>query len=167
MRPAAAERNRTGLTSFCGNRHGRKVLVKRKIPAYPPGANNFVDVRDVVRGMILVFEKGRRGERYILSGENLPYREIMERIARVAGVKPPSRPLPLVLGRTLGFIGDLQEALLGQDPLINSTSIRWGFCSTFQFSSEKAERELGYAHGPLEPAIADAIAFFRKTGVLK
>lgn len=48
----------------------------------------------------------------------------------------------------------------------DETALRDAFYATFQFSSEKAERELGYTHGPLEPAIADAIAFFRTQGVL-
>src|SRR5690348_17790679 len=49
-------------------------------------SNNFVDVRDVARGMILAWQKGQRGERYILGGHNLPYREIFARIANVAGI---------------------------------------------------------------------------------
>jgi dihydroflavonol-4-reductase len=142
-------------------------VVREKIPGYPSGANNFVDVRDVVRGMILVSERGKRGERYILGGENLPYREVFERIARVAGVRAPSRRLPRPAASVVGFLGDMQELLLDRDPLLNTVAMRFGFCTTFQFSSEKAEREIGYTHGPLEPAIADAIAFFRKNGMLR
>lgn len=142
-------------------------VVREKIPGYPPGANNFVDVRDVVRGMILVSERGKRGERYILGGENLSYREIFDRIARVANVRAPSRPLPRGLANIVGSFGDIQELLFGREPLLNSVAIRFGFCTTFQFSSAKAERELGYTHGPLEPAILDAITFFRKRGVLR
>lgn len=142
-------------------------VVRENIPGYPPGANNFVDVRDVVRGMILVLEKGKRGERYILGGDNLPYREIFERIARVANVRAPSRALPRGLANAVGFFGDMQELLFDKEPLLNSVAMKFGFCKTFQFSSAKAERELGYTHGPLEPAIADAITFFRKSGVLR
>ena len=72
---------------------GRLIVdvVNGKLPGNLPGFNNFVDVRDVVRGMVLALEKGKRGERYILGGENLSYRDVVARIAQVAGVKPPSR----------------------------------------------------------------------------
>lgn len=141
-------------------------VARQKLPGNFPGANNFVDVRDVARGMIVACEKGRRGERYILGGENLPYREIIARIARVAGVPPPSRNVPRWVANVVGWLGDAEERLLGREPLLNSTTVRFGFCSTFQFSSEKAERELGHRHGPLDVAIADAFAYFRATGKL-
>ena len=53
-----------------------------------------------------------------------------------------------------------------KEPLINTSSVRWGYCPTFQFTSAKAERELGYACGPIEPAIDDAITWFRAHGML-
>ena len=141
-------------------------IVQGQSPGYTSGANNFVDVRDVARGMILAWQKGRSGERYILGGHNLPYKEIFERIARVAGIPPLTWSVPYPVAYAAGLLGDLQLWVTGKEPLVTTNSVRWGYCPTFQFSSAKAERELGYAYGPIEPAIEDALAWFRAHGML-
>jgi len=147
---------------------GKMILgvVLRQAPGFSSGRNNFVDVRDVARGMVLAWQKGRTGERYILGGDNLSYEEAFARIAQVAGVPPLTWRVPRAAALVAGLAGDLQHRLTGKEPLITTNSVRWGYCTTFQFSSAKAARELGYAHGPLDPAIADAIAWFRARGTL-
>jgi len=141
-------------------------VAERRVPGHTTGRNNFVDVRDVARGMLLAWQKGRTGERYILGGENLSYDEIFRLIASVAGVPPLEWRVPRALAASLGLVGDLQHWLTGKEPLVTTVSVRWGYTTTFQFSSAKAEAELGYSHGPLRPAIADAIAWFRARGML-
>ena len=141
-------------------------LVQGKIPGLSSGFNNFVDVRDVARGMLLAAEKGRRGERYILGGEDMSYEAAFTRIAAVAGVKPPRVRLPKWAARVFGWAGDVHETMTTAEPLLNSVTVNYGYCDTFRFSSAKAERELGYTHAPMEQAVADAIAWFRKTGML-
>jgi dihydroflavonol-4-reductase len=111
--------------------------------------------------MVLAAERGRRCERYILSGHNLPYRELFQKVAQIAGTRPIDRPLPRWLAGLLGVGGDLLEAI-GRVPLVTSTTVRWGWCQTFQFTCAKAQAELGYAPGPIEPAIADAVTWFRQ-----
>lgn len=147
---------------------GRMIvdIAKRKVPGWTPGFNNFVDVRDVARGMIAAMEKGRRGERYILGGEEMRYKEVFERIAAVAGVPAPTIGLPQFLAMGAGYLGDLQEWITGREALINSVGVRYGFSTRFRFSSDKARRELGYAPGPIEPAIEDALAWFRAQKML-
>jgi dihydroflavonol-4-reductase len=66
----------------------------------------------------------------------------------------------------VGWAGDLQESLSGTEPLLNSVTVRYGYCDTFRFTSAKAERELGYTAGPMEPAVADALAWFRAAGMV-
>ncbi len=141
-------------------------VVKGRMPGSTPGINNFVDVRDVARGMIRVASAGRTGERYILSGEELSYQQIAARIAAIAGTRPPGWSVPQWLSAPLGWAGDLQEAITGREALINSVAIRYAYCTKFRFSSEKARRELGYTTGPLDTAIRDAIAWFRSNGML-
>jgi dihydroflavonol-4-reductase len=147
---------------------GRMIvdLVRGRVPGWTPGFNNFVDVRDVARGMILAWQRGQRGRRYILGGENLCYRDMFARIAAIAGVRPPRRQVPRWLAMMIGRFGDLQERVTGREPLINSVAAGYGYCTTFQFSSERARAELGYAPGPIEPAITDALAWFRERGYL-
>lgn len=147
---------------------GRLIVevVRGRVPGWTEGLNDFVDVRDVARGMLLVHDRGRAGERYILGGERLSYREIFERIAAVAGVRAPAWRAPRLLALALGWLGDLQERATGREPLINSVQARYGYVRSYVFSSDKARTELGYTSGPIEPAIRDAIAFFREVGML-
>jgi dihydroflavonol-4-reductase len=141
-------------------------LVRGRVPAHTPGANSFVDVRDVTRGMIQAWHRGRRGERYILGGHNLPYRTVFETVARLAGVRPPWLALPRALALALGFAGELAGTLTGREPFVSASSVRWSFEPGFRVSSAKATAELGYSISPLEPALADALEWFRAHGML-
>ena len=140
-------------------------VARRRVPGWTPGYNNFVDVRDVARGMIAAWQRGRRGERYILAGHDMTYRAVMAEIARVAGVAPPRFGIPRRAAWLVGKWGDLVERR-GKEPLVNSTQIRYAYTDRFRFRSDKAARELGYAYGPLEPALRDALAWFRAHGML-
>jgi dihydroflavonol-4-reductase len=140
-------------------------VVRRRVPGWTPGYNNFVDVRDVARGMIAAWRRGRRGERYILAGHDMTYRDVMREIARVAGVAPPRLAVPRPVAWAFGKWGDLVERR-GREPIVNSTQIRYAFTDRFRFRSDKAQSELGYAAGSLEPAIRDAIAWFRANRML-
>ncbi len=140
-------------------------IARGKLPGRTPGVNNFVDVRDVARGMIAVAEKGKTGERYILGGDNIAYGDIFDVISDAAGVKRLSWNIPRALAAPVGWFGDMREAL-GGEPLINSVTVGFGYCPSFIFTSAKAERELGYAHGPVAKAIADAIGWFREVGMM-
>jgi dihydroflavonol-4-reductase len=146
---------------------GRMIVetVRRRIPGWTPGYNNFVDVRDVARGMVAAWQRGRRGERYILAGHDMTYGEVMRRIAEVAGTRPPRLRVPRAAAWLFGKWGDLVERT-GRDPVVNSTQIRYAFTDKFRFRSDKAARELGYQIGPLEPAVRDAIAWFRAHDLL-
>ena len=142
---------------------GRMIVdvVRGRVPGWTPGLNNFVDVRDVARGMIAAWEKGARGERYILGGENLTYKDIFERIARVAGTAPPRRAVPRWMAKLIGWAGDAVERVRDAEPFLNSVAVDYGYLTSFQFTSEKAKRVLGYETGPIETAIRDALAWFR------
>ena len=142
---------------------GRMIIqvIRRAAPGSPSGGNCFVDVRDVARGMIAACERGRRGERYILGGHNLPYRDLWALISKVAGTRPLALTIPRPLALPVGWIGDLRQALTGREADINSVTIRYAYLDGYKFTSAKAERELGYRISPLEPAIADAISWFQ------
>jgi dihydroflavonol-4-reductase len=146
---------------------GRLIVdvVRRRVPGWTPGYNNFVDVRDVARGMIAAWHKGRRGERYILAGHDMTYRDVMRAIAAAAGTRPPQLRVPQPVAWLFGKWGDLVERS-GREPVVNSTQIRYAYTDKFRFKSDKAARELGYQISPLEPALRDAIAWFRAHGML-
>jgi dihydroflavonol-4-reductase len=107
---------------------------------------NLVDVRDVARGHLLALERGRRGERYLLGGENLPLKEAFARIAEAAGRPRPWIRVPYAAvraGAALGLV-NRNEALLARLPEY--------------FSSDKAQRELGYEPSPIDNALRRAVA---------
>src|SRR5262249_51262722 len=114
--------------------------------AYPRIGVNVVDVRDVARGHALALEHGRPGERYLLGGVDLTMRELFAAVARLAGRPRPRLAAPYAAiraGAALGLV-NRNEAILAKTPAY--------------FSSDKAERELGYRPGPVEPALARAVA---------
>lgn len=117
--------------------------------AYPRIGVNVVDVRDVAQGHVLALEHGRPGERYLLGGVDLTMRDLFAAVARLAGLPPPRLPVPhaaIRAGAALGLV-NRNEAILARTPAY--------------FSSRKAQRELGYSPGPVEPALARAVAELR------
>jgi len=107
---------------------------------------NVVDVRDVACGHVLALERGRAGERYLLGGVDLALADLFAAIARLAG-----RPRPTVRVPYAVAVG---AAALG---VANRNEVRLARLPMF-FSSRKAENELGYRPGPVEPALARAVA---------
>ncbi len=146
---------------------GRMLLevVNRRIPSVPPGRNSFVDVRDVVAGMLAAAERGRPGERYILGGHNLTYGDFWSRVGALAGVKPPSGAVPRALALIPGVIGDLTEYFHDRDPFLNRPAVRFGYERGFIVSSDKAARELGYTLRPVEEGVVAALEWFRDHGL--
>jgi dihydroflavonol-4-reductase len=142
------------------------AAVKGELPGRMPGMNNFVDVRDVARGMVLAWHKGKTGERYILGGENLSYIDAVSRIASISGTKAPKWNIPKLLVIPIGWYGDVVEAVSSREPLLNSITVRYAYSGAFIFSSDKARRELGYTTGPLDDAIRDAVAWFKEHQML-
>ena len=127
---------------------GRMVrgVATGRFRAYLAGTGvNLVDVHDVARGHLLAWERGRRGERYLLGGEDKTLGEVFALIARAADRKPPRLRVPYAAARVVAAAGLLNkhEIALARVPM-------W-------FSSEKATSELGYEHGPVEEAVQRAV----------
>jgi dihydroflavonol-4-reductase len=95
----------------------------------------------------------------------MTYGDLMRRVAEVAGTRPPRLRVPRAAAWLFGKWGDLVERA-GREPVVNSTQIRYAYSDRFRFRSDKAARELGYQVSPLEPALRDAIAWFRAHGML-
>jgi dihydroflavonol-4-reductase len=129
----------------------------------PPGGINVATVGDVCEGMIAALRRGRRGERYLLGGENLTGRELLQRIASVGGGKAPSRIAPRPLLAVATRLVRLLERWRGTRPPLTSQVLQ--LASTFQwFRSDKAERELGWRAGSVDAGIAAAVRELRDSG---
>lgn len=129
----------------------------------PPGGNDFCHVEDVAAGILAAAEGGRRGERYILSGEALTYREAFALFARVTGAPGPVATLPPRALSAAGRVGDLVGRLIGSEPALNSAAAR-AASLPHHFDSSKAREELGYASRPAEAAAADGWRWLREEG---
>ncbi len=141
-------------------------VVKRQAPGYPvSGGKNFVHARDVAVAALNALTKGRVGEVYIAGHENLTYKEIFEKIGRVAGVKPPSLPLPSWVLLGVGALGSFFGRLFGFQPKISLPMARVA-CDGQYFSAAKAVRELDMPQTPIEVAIEESISWMRENGLL-
>src|SRR6185437_13071929 len=100
---------------------------------------NLVDVSEVARGHVAALEQGRSGERYILGGENLTLKQILDKLAELTGLPSPAIRLPYAVAWGFGALDSVVEGLLlGREPRANLDSVRMGRKKMF-VSSAKAE----------------------------
>lgn len=147
---------------------GRMVLdaARGRMPAYVNTGLNVVHVDDVARGHLLAWERGAIGERYILGGENLLLKDLFARIATLAGRAAPRLRLPLAPLYPLAFACEVYARLRGgAEPRLTLDALRMAKKPMF-FTSEKAQRELGFGARSADHALADAIAWYRGNGYL-
>ena len=137
-----------------------------RTPAYVDTGLNIVHVDDVAAGHVLAFHRGRPGERYILGGENLPLREILVEITRLAGRAPPRIRLPHGVVLPIAYLAEGFARVTGKPTRVTVDSVRMARKRMY-FSSEKAMRELGYGYRPAHLAFADALEWFRAEGYLR
>jgi dihydroflavonol-4-reductase len=118
----------------------------------------------VARGHVLAMEKARPGERYILGGENLTLKQILDKLAEITGLPSPTMKVPH--GVAMGFAAFDQfftGIVLGKEPRATLEAVKMGRKKMFA-SSAKAERELGYQVLPVEEALRRAVAWFQTHG---
>jgi dihydroflavonol-4-reductase len=145
---------------------GRIVVdfLKRKFPAYVETGLNLVDATECARGHLQALEKGRSGERYILGGENLTLKQILDRLAAITGLKSPTVKLPYVFAFATGIVDEMITGrLLGREPRATIDAVRMGRKMMF-VSSAKAERELGWRTLPVDGALRRSVDWFRGNG---
>jgi len=145
---------------------GRIVLdfLKRKFPAYVETGLNLVDVRECARGHVAALEKGKSGERYILGGEDLTLKQILDKLAEITGLPSPTVKLPYVFAFAAGIVDEaITGRLLHREPRATVDAVRMGKKKMFA-SSGKAERELGWKIVPVEDALRRAVEWFRANG---
>lgn len=142
---------------------GRMIVdfLGRRMPAYLDTGLNLVGVEDCARGHLLAAERGRIGEKYILGGEDLTLAELFARLARLSGMPAPKVRIPYAVayGFALGAEA-FARTITHKAPRASLTEVKMARKKMF-FDSSKARAELGYAPGPVDPALKRAIDFFR------
>lgn len=148
---------------------GRIIVdfLQRKFPAYVDTGLNLVDVKEVARGHLLAMESATPGQRYILGGENLTLKQILDKLAAITGLPSPRVRIPHLAA--LGFAA-LDQFFTGvvfrKEPRATVDAVRMGRKKMFA-SSARAERELGYHVAPVEDALHRAVDWFQSRGYVK
>jgi dihydroflavonol-4-reductase len=145
---------------------GRIVVdfLKRKFPAYVETGLNLVDATECARGHVQALEKGRSGERYILGGENLTLKQILDRLGTITGLPSPTVKLPYFFALAAGVVDEIVTGrILGREPRATIDAVRMGRKMMF-VSSAKAERELGWRTLAVDGALRRSVDWFRDNG---
>jgi dihydroflavonol-4-reductase len=141
---------------------GRIVVdfLNKRFPAYVDTGLNLVDVTEVARIHVVALERGTPGERYILGGENLTLKQILDRMSAITGLPSPKRKVPHSVAMAFAFFDEtITGKLRGKEPRATVEAVRMGKKMMFA-SSAKAERELGFQDLPVYPALRAAIDWF-------
>ncbi|HXP43632.1 MAG TPA: hopanoid-associated sugar epimerase [Candidatus Acidoferrales bacterium] len=142
---------------------GRIVVdfLKGKFPAYVETGLNLVDVRECALGHVEALERGKSGQRYILGGENLTLKQILDKLGAISGVPSPKVKLPYFVAYAAGLVDQtVSGRLLHREPRATVETVRMGKKKMWA-SSGKAERELGWKILPADNALRRAVEWFR------
>jgi dihydroflavonol-4-reductase len=145
---------------------GRIILdfLTGKFPAYMDTGLNLVDVAEVARMHVAALTKGKPGNRYILGGENLTLKQILDKMALITGLKSPTVEIPFIVAATYAFFEEwITGRIRGREPRATLEEVRMGRKKMYA-SSAHAQQELGFRILPVNPAMKAAIEWFRAHG---
>jgi len=143
---------------------GRIVVdfLRKKFPAYLDTGLNVVDARECALGHLAALEKGRSGERYILGGENLTLKQILDKLAQITGLPSPRVRVPYFVALAAGAVDELVTGrMLGREPRATIDAVRMGRKKMF-VTTGKAERELGWKPVSVDGALRRAVDWFSR-----
>jgi dihydroflavonol-4-reductase len=139
-------------------------FLNRKFPAYVDTGLNLVDVAEVARTHVIALTKGKSGRRYILGGENLTLKQILDKMSAITGIPSPTTKIPFTVAATYAFFEELITGRIrGKEPRATLEEVRMGRKKMFA-SSARAQQELGFRIVPVYPAMRAAIDWFRTNG---
>jgi dihydroflavonol-4-reductase len=135
-----------------------------KFPAYMDTGLNLVDVAEVARAHVTALTKGQPGRRYILGGENLTLKQILDKMAALTGLPSPTVEIPFLVAATYAFFEEwITGRIRKREPRATLEEVRMGRKKMYA-SSARAQQELGFRILPVNPAMKAAIEWFRAHG---
>jgi dihydroflavonol-4-reductase len=137
-----------------------------KMPAFVDTGLNLVGVDDVANGHLLALWRGRIGERYILGGDNVTLQQMLAEIAELTGRRAPRVKLPLWPLFPLAKAAEAVAHITGKEPFVTVDGLKMSK-NRMYFTSNKAERELGYQPNAHLGALQAALDWFGSSGYLK
>jgi dihydroflavonol-4-reductase len=139
-------------------------FLNRRFPAYVDTGLNLVDVTEVARAHVLALTKGPPGRRYILGGENLTLKQILDKMSAISGIPSPRTKIPFAVAATYAFFEEwITGRIRGREPRATLEEVRMGRKKMYA-SSARAQTELGFRILPVYPAMREAIDWFRSNG---
>jgi len=126
--------------------------VREGLKFYPPGKNGFVDVRDVVKAMILLMKSNIRNERFIVSAVNLEYKRLFELIAEAMAKPAPAIRVSPLLSGVAWRLEMARSVFTGKKPLITRETARTAI-QQYEYSNEKIKNAMGFKFTPIEETI--------------
>jgi dihydroflavonol-4-reductase len=135
------------------------------MPAYVDTGLNLIDVRDCAAGHRLAYERGMRGERYILGNENMKLRDIFTRLEPATRRKAPKYRVPRAVPLVYAVIGEYVLGRLGRTPDVSVESVRMAKGQMY-YDPRKAVRDLGLPQNDVTLALSDAVQWFLEHGYL-
>jgi dihydroflavonol-4-reductase len=135
-----------------------------KFPAYMDTGMNLVDVSEVARAHVLALTRGTPGRRYILGGENLTLKQILDKMSAITGIPSPTVKIPFAVAATYAFFEEwITGRIRGREPRATLEEVRMGRKKMYA-SSARAQQELDFRVVPVYPAMRAAIDWFRANG---
>jgi dihydroflavonol-4-reductase len=139
-------------------------FLNHKFPAYMDTGLNLVDVAEVARTHVMALTKGKPGRRYILGGENLTLKQILDKMSAITGIPSPKVEIPFAVAATYAFFEEwITGRIRGKEPRATLEEVRMGRKKMFA-SSARAQQELDLRIAPVYPAMRAAIEWFRANG---
>jgi dihydroflavonol-4-reductase len=145
---------------------GRIILdfLKGNFPAYVDTGLNLADVTEVANGHVAAMERAEPGQRYILGGQDLTLKQLLDKLAALTGLPAPTMKVPHAVAMGFAIFDELITGRIrGKEPRATIDAVRMGRKKMFA-SSAKAERELGYKVVPIDGALKRAVEWFKANG---
>ena len=133
-----------------------REIVRGKLPMCVKGGYDFVDVRDVAKGIIMACDKGKKGECYIMSGEFVSIKKLADLVCDVVGRKRIKVVLPIMIAKIVAPFYEMYYNVKGKTPLFTKYSL-YTLSSNSNFSNEKAKRDLGFVTRDITDTVKDMV----------
>jgi dihydroflavonol-4-reductase len=147
---------------------GKIVLdfLNGKMPGYVETGLNFVGVEECAAGHLLVAERGKIGERYLLGGENLTLKQMLDTLAKITGLAAPTMKIPHGVALGVAYVESAFSRMVGKEPQIPVEGVRIAQHVMFVDAS-RAVRELGFEQGSVPAALERAVRWYQANGYVK
>ena len=136
------------------------------MPGYVETGLNFVGVEECAAGHLLVSDRGKIGERYLLGAENLTLKELLDTLAKITGLAAPGMKIPHGVALGVAYVESAFSRLIGREPGIPVEGVKIAQHKMFVECS-RAKRELGFEAGPVAAALERAVRWYRENGYVK